>query len=176
MVSLHGKRNIVITGVLYESATNTFIRCAFYFEREDMREILFRGKNCVTNNWVYGNYCAAEYLNSNGVEHLIIEVPRNGVSARVIPETVGQYTGLTDKNGKKIFEGDIVRAYDYVFSIKYGKCGGTPNADNYGYMGFYLEAVSEGTKLCARYGLRDDICYFTDIAVIGNIHDNPELM
>ena len=148
-----------------------------------MREILFRGI------WVHGNKEWIEgdlVRDKDGKPHI---VDNNYVDywhddqtfvcveeCEVLPETVGQYTGLTDKNGKKIFEGDIVRCDDYIFSIKYGKCGGTPNADNYGYMGFYLEAVSEGTKLCAYYGLRDDICYFTDIEVIGNIHDNKELL
>lgn len=137
-----------------------------------MREILFRGKH--KDKWLFGYLLYDEENN----KAFIAEHFEDGAAylREVIPETVGQYTGLTDKNGKKIFEGDIVRADDYIFSIKYGKCGGTPNADNYGYMGFYLEAVSEGTKLCAHYGLRDDVCYFTDIAVIGNIHDNPELM
>lgn len=131
-----------------------------------MRDILFRGI------WVHGNKEWIEgdlVRDSEGKPHIVD-------SKEVIPETVGQYTGLTDKNGKKIFEGDIVRCDDYIFSIKYGKCGGTPNADNYGYMGFYLEAVSEGTKLCAYYGLRDDICYFTDIEVIGNIWDNSVML
>ncbi len=43
-------------------------------------------------------------------------------------------------------------------------------------MGFYLEAYDEATKRSVKYGLRNDICYFTDIEVIGNIHDNPELL
>ncbi len=141
-----------------------------------MREILFRGKHTRTGEWVEGLLWKKKY---NHDKLFISCFPNKDDDEEIYiikPETVGQYTGLTDKNGKKIFEGDIVRADDYVFSIKYGKCGGTPNADNYGYMGFYLEAVSEGTKLCAHYGLRDDLCYFTDIAVIGNIHDNPELL
>ena len=141
-----------------------------------MREILFRGKRINNGEWVYGNYCGAEYFEGDGIEHLIIEISRNGSSAHIIPETVEQYTGLTDKNGKKIFEGDIVKADDYIFVVKFGKCGGVANAENFGYIGFYFEAFSESTKLSAKYGLRDDICYFTDIEVIGNIHDNPELL
>ena len=145
-----------------------------------MREILFRGKRKDNDNpWIYGHLHKMDGYGTGYTEYGI-QVQDTSTSrpwsVLVIPETVGQYTGLTDKNGKKIFEGDIVRADDFIFSIQYGKCGGTQNADNYGYMGFYLEAVSEGTKLCAKYGLRDDICYFTDISVIGNIHDNPELL
>ncbi len=142
--------------------------------REDIG--IYRGKRKDNSEWVEG--CAFIPLARFGGETCIIvqDAPFHSFCYEVIPETVGEYTGLPDKNGKKIFEDDIVRADDYIFSIKYGKCGGTPNAETYGYMGFYLEAVSEGTKICAKYGLRDDMCYFTDIQVIGNIHDNPELL
>ncbi len=135
-----------------------------------MREILFRGKTQQYTRWIYGDL--NHYMCDDGVF-----IAENGHSMhRVIKETVGQYTGLTDKNGKKIFEGDIVKADDYIFLVKFGKCGGVANAENYGYMGFYFEALSESTKSSARYGLRDDICYFSDIEIIGNIHDNPELL
>ena len=140
-----------------------------------MREILFRGKR-EDNQWEYGNYCIAERLDKSGVEYFIIDIDAEGSQHYIIPETVGQYTGLTDKNGKRIFEEDIVKADDYIFVVKYGKCGGVANADNYGYIGFYLEAFSEATKLNARYGLRDDIYYFNDIEIIGNIHDNGDLL
>ena len=149
-----------------------------------MREILFRGK---TNEgkWVEGQLLHFKASVGSGELAVIVEGCEwdnsnewfnLGKRAKVLPETVGQFTGLTDKNGKKIFDGDIVRADDYIFSVKYGQCGGVENAETYGYMEFYLEAVSERTKLCAKYGLRDAICYFTNIRVIGNIHDNPEIL
>lgn len=138
-----------------------------------MREILFRGMT-EKGKWIEGDLYQSRlksiFMISRYSEH------GNRMTEVVNPETVGQFTGLTDKNGKKIFEGDIVRADGYIFVVKFGKCGGVPNTDNYGYMGFYLEALSEGTKLCAKYGMRDDICYFEDIEVIYNIHDNPELL
>lgn len=140
-----------------------------------MREILFRGKHINNGNWIYGHF-----VHQYGAD--MIYLPEGvdsefGFDYHYITEgTLGQYTGLTDKNGKKIFEGDIVRADDYIFVINFGKCGGTPNTDNYGYMGFYLEALSEGTKVCAKYGLRNDICYFKDIEIIDNIHDNRLLL
>ena len=148
---------------------------------------LYRGKRKDNGEWVEGHNIiitnqnerafivpTGEYIDDCKTKtgRLILVMPQ----VEIIPDTAGQGIGLPDKNGKNIFEDDIVRADDYIFVVRYGKCGGTPNADNYGYMGFYLEALSEGTKLCAKYGLRNDICYFTDIAVIGNIHDNFELL
>ena len=149
-----------------------------------MREILFRGKAINRNRgyhrtkykngeWVYGlltrlydeyfENLPAEMTNTDGVSGIEIDY-----------RTISEFTGLTDKNGKKIFEGDIVKVDDYIFEVKFGKCGGVANAEDFGYMGFYLEPYSESTKLSAKYGLRNDICYFTNIEVIGNIHDTPE--
>lgn len=149
--------------------------------RENMG--LYRGKRKDNGEWVEGAYYKQTlYYGDPCEKHYIItsteslDYDQALEYYEVDPETVGQYIGIPDKNGKKIFEDDIVRADDYIFVVRYGKCGGTPNADNYGYMGFYLEALSEGTKLCAKYGLRDDICYFEDIEVIDNIHDNKKMI
>ncbi len=136
-----------------------------------MREILFRGKatnrdpnynyrtNYKNGDWVYGlladeeNYRGfAEMTNTYGVSG--IEVDKN---------TVGQYTGLTDKNGKKIFEGDIVAAYN-----AFGECTYTATAVKWN--DFFAE-WSIG-KCQSMYSDGDVYSY----KVIGNIHDNPELL
>lgn len=133
-----------------------------------MREILFRGK--ATNrdpnrsyrtkykngDWVYGlltdveNYAGfSEMTNINGVSG--IEVDKN---------TVGQFTGLTDKNGEKIFEGDIVDILtenEEIGVVKWDDGGFIVSAD-----GFCVDF---------QHNING-----TDVEIIGNIHDNPELL
>ena len=125
-----------------------------------MREILFRGKDIKTGEWVEGAYYhQTEFYGDADDEHHIItskdELEDNMMECyRVIPETVGQYTGLTDKNGTKIFEGDIVRRYDNVERVFYDGGGFSPFA----IPGW--ECTPDADKC----------------EVVGNIHDNPELL
>lgn len=132
-----------------------------------MREILFRGKRKDNGEWVYGFYCPACFGFFPCSPAIISkELMDSGCwkPEEVIPETVGQYTGLTDKNGKKIFEGDIVKGL-FVFGeissvviFKYGSFGIEWNIDEIKVLDPFL-------------GLRNIEC-----EVIGNIHDNPELL
>lgn len=122
------------------------------------REILFRGKRVDNGKWVEGNYSIDV---SGRVDILPID---NLVFFEVIPETVGQFTGLTDKNGKKIFEGDIITddpenlSFKNFYGVKY-------NEDK---ASFYVEDENHEEYLGEVWD--------TDIVVIGNIHDNPELL
>ena len=145
-----------------------------------MREILFRGKRIDSDEWVYGGY-KVEKIGEYPVAVFIIEHLKSGVfeNHRVDPETVGQYTGLTDKNGKKIFEGDIIQTKktglkgekEYRFVIKYGK---------YLPLEYCREIYSQWQTIgfYAFDGKRDyQLSCFKDLLeVIGNIHENPEIL
>ena len=121
-----------------------------------MREILFRGKRIGKNEWVEGDLIHLP----NGIAILA-----NGY-AYVIPETVGQYTGLKDKNGKKIFERDIVYCksrLDNANMVVIFECGQFRMVPSENYHSYQTNS-----------GFYDINCF--DKEVIGNIHDNPELL
>lgn len=130
-----------------------------------MRTIKFRGKRLDNGEWVYGDYhCRA------GNVHTIIEMEPDEDGKvcyalnQVIPDTVGQFTGLTDQNGEEIYEGDIV-ANDfgnaYIVNMAVEWC-----ADGY----WALHEIDGDDTM---HFVAD---YLKEIEVIGNIHDNPELM
>lgn len=157
-----------------------------------MREILFKAKRLDNGEWVEGLPTGAR---EDGSYYIVTNVygmdERFGIgnrgeyrlfhdAYRVDPSTVCEYTGLTDKNGKKIFEHDVVIAGDESgeicrFSVAFGKCGGIQNVDHdVGYMGFYFEPNNEETKYCMKYGARNDMIYWLNAykcEVIGSIHD-----
>lgn len=132
-----------------------------------MREILFRAKRIDNEEWCEG------YLSKSRDENkqlkLCIDYEEKGVmcSSIVIPETVGQYTGLTDRNGKKIFEGDIVKAQDDIYGSVY--CEGIVGTVLFDETAFFIETPN----------IVDTVYLFNECAVyevVGNIHDNPELL
>ncbi len=129
-----------------------------------MREILFRGKRADCGEWVEGFYLQKPNPYSEDgqpVRHCIIDLPPFGYD--IDPSTVGQFTGMTDKNGKKIFEGDIVMKRTY-----HGK---TPCRVVFSYGCFHC-GFGGGSSTATHPYLLDD----KQIEVVGNIYDNPELI
>jgi len=126
-----------------------------------MRTIKFRGKTELTGEWVYGFFTMGIYVH---VEHPDKDeriVPRylidDGLLNDVIPETIGQFTGLTDKDGKEIFEGDCLLSEE--------------NAE-------VFEVVYDAPRFCFKdndFGFRF-LNHPENFAVIGNAHDDPELI
>lgn len=132
-----------------------------------MREILFRGKRVDNREWVYGYYMPRPNLEK---EYIVTVV--NAIWHEAIPETVGQYTGLTDKNGAKIFEGDIVH---YVYEPGKGFWNANQNSViEWRKTGFYLNGIMGTNKYALMTGWLVSIPHGDGktFEVIGNIHDN----
>ena len=133
-----------------------------------MKQILFRGKRIDNNEWVYGFYF--ERL-TDSIKHCYIKYEtwdEGFVTYEVIPETVGQFTGICDKNGNKIFEGDIVHFYDTEWTA-----GGIATVD----------FESGKWKINGHYTAKLSSMVWLDLyqtgfeyEVIGNIYDNPRLL
>ena len=124
-----------------------------------MREILFRGKSTDTGAWVYGYYCGSF---GDFDEHEICDIADPTCSrVDVDPETVGQYTGLKDKNGKQIFEGDIVRGRD---ALEKGLVVE-------GYIDYQYGSFCIVGDLMTHFRWMD-----YEVEVIGNIYDHKELL
>lgn len=129
------------------------------------REILFRGREEITDEWRYGFY--AHLPSAGGSAHIIFEPAENPDESNqtrfVDPSTVGQYTGLKDRNGKRIFEGDILRYDDGETSIYDAR---------WDYHRWLVQMHGDYSAM------PDDLdeCFCQYAEVIGNIHDGQELL
>jgi len=123
-----------------------------------MREIEFRGKSVESGEWVY---CLISLTLSPDNIYIATQKDSRIDYAKVIPETIGQYTGLLDKNGVKIFEGDIVSHEGLKKLIRYFDGS------------FIAKPIAIGSQSCHSLVNYDPALTFE---VIGNIYDNPELI
>ena len=134
-----------------------------------MREILFRGKRVDNGEWLYG-WVTTQHKKYTGGD-LLTKIQSNtfGVGEYYVDtETVGQFTGLLDKNGTKIFEGDIVRRFNSKeqevmrYAVKW-------NTDCCMFV-----LICEDTYL-GEYDSDFTVFYGEEFEIVGNVHDNPEL-
>ncbi len=134
-----------------------------------MREMLFRGKRTDNGKWVEGrgiikNKYWASILTATFIGSYRVRPEYDVNEFSVIPETVGQYTGLTDKNGNKIFEGDIIKHFNNPLSLSYDVYQVFFNETRCMFMGRLHKSWAAE--------LRPNLKY----EIIGNIYDNPELI
>lgn len=134
-----------------------------------IREVIFRGKRADNGEWIEGSLLQVDWCDKPSTYSIAPNTPVS-VFYSVIPETIGQFTGLTDKNGTKIFEGDIVlygtntnraknkETHEVVFETR---------GEN-GYFGIRISEI-ETWQFCFEVPAKL-------MEVIGNIHDNPELL
>lgn len=156
-----------------------------------MREILFRGKRVDNGEWIEGFYVETLDIKNEDVlppfvkkkyiftswEESLLNNDDNGGVYEVIPETIGQYTGLTDKNGVKIFDGDMFKPDECNEEVKsvvrYDDEFAKFVIDSYGF-DFHIgegsqEVFDNEISICDTYDLGDMI--LEQCEIIGNIHD-----
>lgn len=131
----------------------------------EMREILFRGKRVDTGQWLYGwllydfetNYISQNFDDVPPRTYQILN--NNGYRFEVIPQSIGQFTNLLDKEGNKIFEGDIIEYTQHQFNTSTVKIKRKEVKWKYDKWSIFETNAGE-----------------SDIKVVGNIIDNPELV
>ena len=141
-----------------------------------MRIIKFRGKDILTGVWYFGSL-----FDDGGEEYILppnISAAETYSAWQVDPNTIGQFAGVVDKNGKEIYEGDIVECVSWNEFFNNPETGDVMEPFR---RKMYVDFRNGGFKMIEKLPkpLKDnewDIIYNGDIKVIGNIYDNPELV
>lgn len=148
-----------------------------------MREILYRAISmCSGEHWVYGQ--PRHYARNPHTEKWTIYDPITGIETDIVEETIGQYTGLNDKNGTKIFDGDIVAFTFHSDLAEHARLEERPEiTENHVILfhdgSFWMKRIVVPDSLTVHlYGGRImlESLWKHRIEVIGNIHDNPDLL
>ena len=145
-----------------------------------IREVIFRGKRTDNGEWVYGYYTKARYFLNKKEMHIIFEPDVEAFPhceftgyEEVLSETVGQYTGLTDKNGVRIFEGDILKSTIKIIDCDDEEFSISPyDREDIG----IVEWRKDGFMIAHKSGTWARSFYGCENYVIGNIHDNPKIL
>ena len=134
-----------------------------------MREILFRGKSLDKGEWVEGNYS----IMLSG--RVAIQPIGRIITYEVLPTTVGQFTGLLDKNDKKIFEGDIIKFINgRLLDVRFNRETLQWELTDVGVPDWEVNHLHNTLPLSE---LEVETCYGEMTSeIVGNIHDNPELL
>lgn len=136
-----------------------------------MRKIKFRGYSVDDDKWVYGFYVFDEFKGANGRAGIaVVDTPLGFELTTVHPKSVGQYTGLKDKNGKEIYEGDIVSFEDSDGGYEYPDLVVNTGIVEYGELGFYF--TNRVAVEMDNFYIKDGRC--DDIEVIGNIYEQED--
>ena len=144
-----------------------------------MREILFRGKRIDNGEWVEGFYNHIPCGRFLCDEHCIQTIKQDGRIGQlydVYDSTVEQFTELTDRNGVKVFDGDILKftdlnaEYEWIGRVEFGN----PNEEyNWGFQLVFIKGEKPNTDILLWFDMEETGAFSE---VIGNIHDNPELL
>ena len=137
-----------------------------------MNNYKFRGKTTEHGEWVYGFYIEGLSSYTGDIKYCIVQKDENigdyTEFTNILPETVGQWTGLLDKNGKEIYEGDIIKKRTSISLVSndffYDAC-------DFLYKGFFLEKIKSAYGYCLEFEKTNP-----EYEIIGNKIDNPELL
>ena len=142
-----------------------------------IREVIFRGKRTDNGKWECGDLLSPNEFNA--IPHIVYIAYLNEygdigeISTPVIPETVGQFTGLTDKNGVRIFEGDILKSTIKIIDCDDEEFSISPyDREDIG----IVEWRKDGFMIAHKSGTWARSFYGCENYVIGNIHDNPKIL